>query len=136
MNLLLTLLSFIGFFISCYFALVYHKLIRPDAPFIPSFCRLDEKSCGSILETPEASLFRIPNFYFGIVYYTVLIVLSFFPHLFQDGLFELRLVSGFTVFIGIILTYSLLWKIKVHCVLCFTTHVINLLLFLIFLFLL
>jgi uncharacterized membrane protein len=108
--------------------------IRPDARWMPSFCRLDEKTCRSILDRPEARLFRIPNFYVGIFYYALLIPLTFLPDVLREFLFEIRLISGLTVFIGIILTYSLVWRIKVNCVLCFTSHVVNLLLFFIFLF--
>ncbi|HEX9614105.1 MAG TPA: vitamin K epoxide reductase family protein, partial [Bacteroidota bacterium] len=118
MTPLIILLSLIGLFISLYFALVHHNILRPDTPWIPSFCRLDEKTCGSILRTPEARLFRVPNFYFGITYYIVLIILSWLPFVLRDTLFEIRIISGFTVFIGIILTHSLIWRLKVPCVLC------------------
>ncbi|MEX1139849.1 MAG: vitamin K epoxide reductase family protein [Bacteroidota bacterium] len=133
MNILLIPISTIGLFISIYFALVYRNIIRPDTTWIPTFCRIDEQSCGSILRTPEAKIIRIPNFYLGIGYYVALIVLSFFPSIMQDFLFELRMLSGFTVFVGIVLTYSLIWRIKISCVLCFTSHAINLILFLVLL---
>ena len=126
-------LSIAGLFISVYFALVYRNIIRPDATWIPAFCRIDEQSCGSILRTPEAKIIRIPNFTLGIGYYLALIILSFFPSMMQDFLFELRMLSGFTVFVGIVLTYSLIWQIRVSCILCFTSHAINLTLFLMFL---
>jgi len=127
-------LSIAGLLISLYFALVYRNILRPDAQWIPAFCRIDEQSCGSILRTPEAKIIRIPNFYFGIGYYVVLIVLFFFPSLIKEFLLELQVVSGFTVFVGAVLTYTLIWRIRVSCVLCFTSHAINLALFLMFLF--
>ena len=133
MDTAILFLSTIGLLISLYFALVHRNAIRPDSPWIPAFCRLDEQSCGSILQMPEARIFRIPNFYIGIGYYVGLIILSFFPSIVDEFLFELRMVSGFTVFVGIILTYSLIWRIKISCVLCFTSHAINLILFLVLL---
>lgn len=134
MNLTLISLSVVGLLISAYFALVYRNIIRPDNAWIPAFCRINEQSCGSILRTPEAKIIRIPNFYLGIGYYIGLIVLSFFPSIIQEFLLELRVLSGFTVFVGIILTYSLIWRIRVPCVLCFTSHAMNLVLFVMFLF--
>ncbi len=134
MALTLISLSSIGFLISLYFALVHRNTIRPDAQWIPAACRLDEQSCGSILRTPEAKIIKIPNFYLGIVYYIGLIVLSFVPSFIQDFILELRVVSGFTVFVGIVLTYSLIWRIRVPCALCFTSHAINLVLFIVLLF--
>lgn len=134
MALTLISLSSIGFLISLYFALVHRNIIRPDSAWLPAICRIDEQSCGSILRTPEAKIIKIPNFYLGIVYYIGLIVLSFVPSIIQDFLLELRVVSGFTVFVGIVLTYSLIWRIRVSCALCFTSHAINLFLFLVFLF--
>jgi uncharacterized membrane protein len=131
MNLSLALLSFVGFVISVYFTLVHRKLLRPDAAWIPEVCRMEEQSCGTILGTPEARLLRVPNFYLGVIYYLGLIILSFFPTVTREILLELRLISGFTVFLGIVLTYSLIWKLRVLCVLCFAGHGINLFIFLI-----
>jgi uncharacterized membrane protein len=134
MNLLLISSSIIGLLIALYFALVHRNIIRPDSAWLPAFCRIDEQSCGSILRTPEAKIIRIPNFYLGIGYYVGLIILSFFPEIIREFLFELRVVSGFTVFVGIVLTYSLIWRIRVSCVLCFICHAINLVLFIMLLF--
>lgn len=133
MNLPVIILSTSGFLISLYFALVYNKIIRPDSALVPAFCRLDEQSCGSILATPEARVFRIPNFYLGLGYYVVLLALSFSPALMREILLELRLVSGFTVFVGIVLTDALVRKLKIRCILCFTSHAINLALFIVLL---
>lgn len=130
MNLALLVLALIGFQISLYFTLVYHGRIRSDAGWLPELCRMDERSCGSILGTPEARVLKIPNFHLGLVYYTVLAILSFLPSALQMFLMEIRLISGFTVFLGVALTYVLVWKLRVLCVLCFVSHGINLLIFL------
>lgn len=130
----LALISTFGLLISLYFALVHRNIIRPDSAWLPAICRIDEQSCGSILRTPEAKIIRIPNFYLGIGYYVGLIILSFFPEIIGEFLFELRVVSGFTVFVGIVLTYSLIWRIRVSCAFCFISHAINLVLFIMLLF--
>lgn len=130
MDLSLLVLSLIGLQIALYFALVDHKLLRPDAAWLPEVCRMDEQSCGSILATPEARVLRIPNYYLGMVYYLMLSTLSFFPAGIEEFLLELRMISGFTLFLAVVLTYSLIWKLRVLCILCFAGHTINLIIFL------
>lgn len=130
MDLPLLVLSLIGFQIALYFALVHRKLLRPDAAWLPAVCRMDERSCGSILATPEARVLRVPNYSLGMVYYTILIILSFVPAGIDEFLLELRLISGFTMFLAVMLSYSLIWKLRVLCILCFVSHSINLIIFL------
>lgn len=91
---------------------------------------MDERSCGSILGTPEARVLRVPNYSLGMVYYTILIILSFVPAGIDEFLLELRLISGFTMFLAVVLSYSLIWKLRVLCILCFASHSINLIIFL------
>jgi len=123
------LLSLMGFLISLYFVLVYHALLEPDSRLIPSFCRMEKGSCLSIIRTRDARILGIPNFHLGILYYLVLNVLSFFPDVVNQNPGVVRIVSGGTVVVGVYLTYSLLFRIKKHCVLCYASHSINLLLF-------
>ncbi|MEP0822617.1 MAG: vitamin K epoxide reductase family protein [Ignavibacterium sp.] len=130
MDLPLLVLSLIGLQIALYFTLVHHKFLRPDADWLPEVCRMDERSCGSILATPEARVLKVPNYYLGMMYYVILIVLSFFPLGIEEFLLELRLISGFTMFLAVVLSYSLIWKLRVLCILCFASHTINLLIFL------
>lgn len=128
------LLAFVGLLISVYFALVYHGLVRSDARFIPSFCRMENDSCLSIIHTREAKILRIPNFYLGIIFYLGILAVALFPELSPYILDSLRLASGFTLLVGVFLTYSLLYVIRKRCVLCFTAHILNLILFILLVF--
>jgi len=127
-NLGIILLSSIGLWISIYFTGVFYKWFSPHVFWIPKVCQLDEKSCLSVLETPRAKLFGIPNSAFGILVYSYLIT---------DGLLTFLPAIGFTLLIfallrSIFLAYSLLFITKIPCPLCFTSHAINLCLFLIY----
>lgn len=122
-------LSFVGLLISLYFSLVYRGVLRSDSNIIPSFCRMDNDSCLSIIKTREARIIGVPNFYLGILFYLAVLATALFPDLSFWILDSLKVASGFTVFVGIVLSYSLLFVIRKKCVLCFTAHVINLLLF-------
>ena len=110
--------------------MVYYKLIPPNASYIPKFCRLDERTCETILHTPYARLLGVQNFYPGIIFYILLIIFHSDP----NALHTLVGLSGVTVLAGIYLSYSLLYKLKVPCVLCFTGHAVNLLIFILLLY--
>lgn len=126
-NLLVLLLSFLGLWISIYFTGVYYHWFSPSVFWVPPVCRLNEKSCLSVLQTPRAKIFGVPNSAFGIFIYSYLLAGSpFLPPVF--GLVLLSLALGRSVY----LAYSLIFVTKIPCVLCFFTHGINLTLFSIF----
>ncbi len=130
----LVLFSGMGFLISSYFTAVSYRWVRPDLHWIPSFCRMGERTCASIIFTPRARLFRIPNSLLGQIFYIALLAGSWSGSLFAQPLYYFYLsVSLFTVLLGLFLTYSLLFWTRVRCVLCLTSHAINLLLFLLLL---
>ncbi len=125
-SVIIFILSFVGLWISIYFTGVFYKWFAPDVFWIPKICQLKEASCMTVLDTPRAKLFGVPNSAFGVGLYTYLIVdLFFFPPMF--GLVSL----GLAVLRSIYLAYSLIFVTKIPCPLCFTSHVINLTLFLI-----
>ena len=121
----LYLLSATGLLISLYFLLVYYKFIPPNAAYIPRFCRLDERTCETILHTPYARLLGIPNFYPGIIFYILVIIYGSD----SNAIHTLVGLSGVTVLAGMYLGYALLFQLKVPCMLCFMGHVVNLIIF-------
>ena len=123
------LLSCAGLLISGYFAAVYHKLIPDVDRFIPRICRLDPGACATILETREARLFGVPNFDLGILFYIGLVISALLPDVWKELRTMLLFGSIVAVAMGIYLSYSLMVRLKVHCVLCYTSHVINILIF-------
>lgn len=129
MNFIIFALSLIGLWISVYFTGVYYKWFQPNVFWIPQICQLKESSCMMIIDTPRAKLFGAPNSVFGMGLYAYLIFNLFvsFP-----AIVALTLLS-FAVIRSVYLAYSLVFITKVPCPLCFTSHVINIiLLFLVF----
>lgn len=123
--------SLIGFLISLYFTLVYYKMITPSSPIIPSFCRMDEQSCVTIIHSPPAHLLKIaPNFVLALFYYTALITGTILNHIRATTLNELMIVmiviSWLVVGASLHLTHQLIFVMKTHCPLCFTSHIVNL----------
>ncbi len=119
-------LSLIGLWISIYFTGVFYKWFQPNVFWIPQVCQLKEESCITVLGTPRAKLFGIPNSAFGIGLYCYLMVNLFIPFPLVIAL----VLLGLAVVRSIYLAYSLIFVTKIPCPLCFTSHVINLVLFL------
>jgi uncharacterized membrane protein len=130
MLILVGLLAALGFLISSYFTAVAYRWVNPNANWIPSFCRMGEETCASIVFTPRARVFGLPNSLLGQVFYVALIVGVGGDFLFMEPLVYLYLLASLvTVFLGIYLSYSLLFLTRVPCKLCFTSHGINLVIF-------
>ena len=116
----------VGFAISTYFTAIAYRWIRPDAAWIPTFCRMGEQTCASIVFTPRARVFGLPNSLLGQVFYVALFVGVPLGFLENPMLFRLYLgASLVTVGLGLYLSYSLLFITRVRCPLCFTSHGLN-----------
>jgi len=123
----IALLALTGLWISVYFTGVFYRWFKPDVFWIPRLCRLEEKTCLTVLETPRAKLFGVPNSVFGIaVYLYILLDLFAFPP------WPALILLGLALIRGVYLVWSLLFVTRIPCVLCFTSHAINLALFLIY----
>ena len=118
--------SIVGLLISVYFTLTYYRVIRPDAMFLPKFCRLDEATCQYLMGTRNAQILGVRNFVLGLLYYTALIIYVGVPSF--EVVISVDLVAGIsllTVVLGVYLVYGLIAKLKTHCVLCYTSHAVN-----------
>lgn len=127
LSVLIFVLSGLGLWISIYFTGVFYKWFQPNVSWIPQVCQLKEESCITVLGTPRAKLFGIPNSAFGIGMYSYLILNLLIPF----PLMIVLILLFLSVLRSIYLAYSLIFVTKIPCPLCFTSHVINLLLFLI-----
>ena len=126
MNFLAPLLCLLGLWISIYFTGVSYHWFSHDVRWVPKVCRLKEASCQLVLQTPRAKLFGIPNSVYGIGLYLYLgaFFLSF-PLPWILGFLGIALATLRSIY----LAYSLLFVTRVACPLCFTSHGINLILF-------
>ena len=108
MDGLIFILAGVGLWISVYFTGVFYKWIRPDVVWIPKICRFTEKTCLSVLDTPRAKIFGVPNSVFGIFVYSYLIVAVFIPFPVWIGFGLLVAATARSVF----LAYSLIYITK------------------------
>ena len=125
-SLVIFVLSAVGLWISIYFTGVYYRWFQPNVFWIPQVCQLKEESCMTVLGTPRAKLFGVPNSAFGIAMYAYLILNLWVPFPWVIAFVVLVLA----VLRSIYLAYSLIFVTKIPCPLCFTSHVINLVLLL------
>ena len=127
-------LATVGFCIATYFTAVAYRWMRPDTRWIPAFCRMGEQTCASIVFTPRARVFGLPNSVLGQAFYLALLAGTPLGLLDRPAPFALYLgASLLTVGLAVFLTYSLLFITRVPCVLCFTSHGINAVIFLLLL---
>jgi uncharacterized membrane protein len=119
-------LAAIGLYIAVYFTLVYYGRIQANTKLMPRVCRLEERTCQTVLGTKYARVFGLPNSLLGGFYYVTVIV--FLAAGWASGwvAIVLIMVAWFTVTLGCFLIYSLFFIIKIPCPLCLAGHTINL----------
>jgi uncharacterized membrane protein len=121
-------LATVGLYIAAYFTLVYYGVVKASTKLMPNVCRLEERTCETVLGTKYARVFGVPNSLLGMLYYLAVIVLLLAGWTAGPIATATIAVAWFTVALGIFLAYSLFFIIKIPCPLCLTGHTINLLL--------
>ena len=145
LRLCIVLFSLAGLADALYFTLAYYGRIR-KARWVPEILRAREgSSCVTVVRTPYARVFGVPNSLLGIVYYVLLLVwITFVPrHASISGSvlrpFEtlgllLMGASLSSVVLGFYLIHALRRVLHTHCPLCYAAHAINLILFVLLIF--
>lgn len=130
-------LAAVGLYIAAYFTLVYYDVLEANTRLMPRVCRLEKRTCQTVLGTRFARVFGVPNSLLGVAYYIVVIVLVstgwiragggvFIGSIGVEIGVAVLIVAWFTVLLAAFLAYSLFFIIKVPCPLCLAAHTINL----------
>ncbi len=132
-RLAIVVLSLVGLWDAFYFTLAYYGRVQ-KARWVPAvLCAREGSNCVTVVQTPYARVFRVPNSLLGIFYYSAVVAWTVVgPRL------DLRLggvafpfvwlmwaASVVTVLLGSYLIYALLKKLHTHCPLCYLAHGIN-----------
>lgn len=121
--LAIQILSGIGIVLSLYTLYLHWKLSR--AASYKAVCDLNDRfSCSKTIASEEGKIFGIPNGVYGIVFYAVLLILTFSD--FTNYIFPL-IFSG--VIASLYFAYNLYFKVKTVCLVCNSIYVVNILLF-------
>lgn len=123
---LIAALALAGLVDAFYFTFAYYGRIK-RARWVPAIlCAREGSNCVTVVQTPYARVFGVPNSLLGIVYYFALILWSL-GAVRLGGWFDWLLVAAAaaSVLLGFYLIYSLIAKLHTHCPLCYTAHAIN-----------
>ena len=135
---LIVILSLAGLANALYFTFAYYGRIK-KARWVPAIlCAPEGSSCVTVVQTPYARVFGVPNSLLGIIYYLLLVVSAFkewsIPldvrfsgtyYAVGNSFQLLTVASAITVLLGFYLIYALRRKLHAHCPLCYLGHVIN-----------
>ena len=144
-RLFIVVLSLAGLADALYFTLAYYGRIR-KARWVPEIlCAREGSNCVTVVRTPYARVFGVPNSLLGIVYYVLLLAwIMFVPrhasiagHVLRpfEILGLLLLGAGLSsVVFGFYLIYALRRILYTHCPLCYVAHAINTVLFVLLIF--
>ena len=136
-KILVVVLSFIGFITTIKLAMIYY-----DANFNPyalaSFCSINEFiDCDSVAKTTESQFWGIPLAYWGMFLYLFMIMLIFadklknikflgFLEVFKNPLDYVASLGLISFIISMSLLFISLHEIKMLCILCAATYILNL----------
>lgn len=125
---LITALAVAGFANALYFTLAYYGRVKKSRWVPEILCAREGSSCVTVVQTPYARVFGLPNSLLGIAYYLVVLAWELagpadVPRWFI-GLVLAASVA--TVLLGFYLVYALRRKLHTHCPLCIAAHAINL----------
>jgi len=122
--LYLFFLSLTGWFLSFYFLGVVSKKIKSNSWWIPPFCRMNENSCSSLVSTKYGNIFGHPNAFWGMLYYSMILLFIFLAILGLKIKYVFFIFSLVAILLSIYLIFGL-YKLKINCRICITTHLLN-----------
>lgn len=121
------MLSGIGLVVAGAMTLQYYR-IPSEGRRKSAFCSTDGGPCSSVLETPQARVFGVPNSLLGIAYYLAMpAAVGLWRFCGARGwLIAAFLATAAGVIFGVYLAHALLFRLRIPCRLCWTSHGINL----------
>ncbi len=134
---LVIVLSLGGLADAFYFTFAYYGRIK-KARWVPEIlCAREGSSCVTVVQTPYARVFGVPNSLLGIFYYVLLVgwalggrpLVIVWAGQAVSLAWVLVVASAGTVALGFYLIYALRRKLHTDCPMCYTAHAINLALF-------
>ena len=121
----IVVLALAGLADALYFTFAYYGRVQKSR-WIPEYlCAREGSNCVTVVQTPYARVFGVPNSLLGIIYYVLLILWVIDSPPVPALRWALIGASAGAVVLGFYLIYSLLRKLYTHCPLCYAAHAIN-----------
>ncbi len=129
LHTLIIVLSLAGLLNSFYFTLAYYGRIK-KARWVPEvLCAREGSSCVTVLQTPYARVFGVPNSLLGVTYYVGLLVWALGCQRVEEDfpwfLWVLLTAASISLVMARYLTYALREKLRLTCPLCNLAHIVN-----------
>jgi uncharacterized membrane protein len=128
-RVLIAVFALAGLVDAFYFAFAYYGRIKKSRWVPEILCAREGSNCVTVVQTPYARVFGVPNSVLGMVYYGLLILWAAVAPRASAVAWTLIAASAATVMLGFYLIYSLRRKLYIDCPLCYTAHAINAVLF-------
>jgi uncharacterized membrane protein len=122
---LVVVLALTGLADAFYFTFAYYGRIK-KVRWVPEIlCAREGSNCVTVVQTPYARVFGVPNSVLGVVYYLLLILWAVAAPRISTVGWALIAAGASTVILGSYLIYSLRRKLYIDCPLCYAAHAIN-----------
>lgn len=140
-------LALVNLLLSAYFTLAYYGRVKKSRWVPEILCAREGSSCVTVVQTPYACVFGVPNSLLGVLYCLLIMawILGEVTGWFSSGRlssvdlslgglalhfsgfihFGLLIASFATVTLGFYLIYALRRILRIDCPLCYTAHGIN-----------
>ena len=116
-------LSAVGILLSVYLCVVQYKLRR--CATYKAWCDYSRSiSCTKVIASRYSRMFILPNACLGIIYYCTVILLSL-----ADARRIVFPVTLLALLVTLYLGYVSLTRLRMHCLVCYGAHAINIALF-------
>jgi len=120
-------LALVGLVISLYFTFAYYGRVK-KARWVPEIlCAREGSSCLTVVQTPYARVFGVPNSLLGIAFYFAVAGWTLAGGIAAARwlIWVLMAASAVAVVLGFHLIYVLRRLLHTDCPLCYTAHAIN-----------
>jgi uncharacterized membrane protein len=119
--------SLAGLVIALYFTFAYYGRVKKSRWVPAILCAREGSSCVTVVETPYARVFGVPNSLLGVFYYVALIGWVAAGSMLQTAWLGWALIAAsvVAVLLGCYLVYALRRILRMDCPLCYTAHAIN-----------
>ena len=119
------LLSLAGLANAVVMTLAYYGRVIPSRLLPAALCKRGEGTCLTVLHTPYARTFGVPNSLLGILFYLVMLGGVGYVGTHPAVLYSLSAAAGAAFLFGIYLIYALRFRLRASCPLCYLGHAVN-----------
>ncbi len=136
---IIVILALAGLVDALYFTLAYYGRVKKSRWVPEVLCAREGSICVTVVQTPYARVFGVPNSLLGTAYYVIVmgwVLLAPHVEIYNRGVilplvsftWVLAVLSAVTVGLGFYLVYALRRILHTNCPLCYAAHAINILL--------